>query len=107
MLGDGEVLEDGGALVGAAEAGTGTGGRAEADERAAGEVDAAGIGLEGAVEEADDGALAGAIGADQRVDLALLEVEGDVAHGEDPAERLGETPRLQERCGQGLSPAGR
>ena len=50
----------------------------QAGDVAAVEADRAGVGQQAAAEQADEGGLAGAVRADQRVDLAGGEVEVDV-----------------------------
>ena len=70
-------------------------GRQSALGRDAGE--AAGAGAVDAGDEIEDGGLAGAVGADQADDLALLDVEGEIVDGAETAEVLGQTRRLEKR----------
>ena len=49
----------------------------------------AGVGQQAAAEQADEGGLAGAVRADQRVDLAGGEVEVDAVDGREAAEVRG------------------
>jgi hypothetical protein len=46
--------------------------------------------------DVEGGGLAGAVRADQRVDLATADVEADAGHGFDAAETLGQAFDLQE-----------
>ena len=46
-------------------------------------------------DEVEDGGLARAVGTDETVDLALLDLKGDVAHGGQTAEALGHMVKLQ------------
>ena len=69
------------------------------DEAAAGR-------LVDAADEVEDRALAGAVGADDGEDLALLHVEGDAVHGADAAERDRDVPRLEQRPPRPLARAG-
>ena len=68
------------------------------------EQDAAAIGLEHAGQQVDDGGLAGAVRADQRVARALLDLERQVARDLEPAELLFQPPGFQrDRHGASLS----
>ena len=92
VLGDGELLEDLDLLRHVDDAGGGgVGGRGEAD-RLAGEDDLAGEGAGGmnAVEDLDQRRLAGAVLAEERVDLAGAYLDVDPAQGRDAAEALGD-----------------
>ena len=58
-------------------------------------------------EHLEEGALAGAVGADQAAQLALGQREVDVAHGRDAAEMHAESPRVcEQRRGHQPSSAG-
>ena len=82
--------------------------RPPAVERAARERDRAGIGRNGAMQEADQRALAGPVRADQRMDLARHEVERHALDGEDAAIGLGEAARLEQGAlSHGGDPEGR
>ena len=59
----------------------------------------AGIGLQRAREDLDQRRLAGAVVADEREDLAVIEVEVDSAQCLDVAERLPQAARLEQTCG--------
>ena len=54
----------------------------------------------------EERALAGAVGADDAAQLALLHCEIDVAIGDEPAERLAEAARLQHRPRERRLPGG-
>ena len=64
---------------------------------AAGEVDGAGVGREVAGELADQRGLAGAVGADQGVDLARPHVDRDVVGGDQAAEALDQAVGGEQR----------
>src|SRR5579875_2265834 len=68
-----------------------------ADQRLAGEPDAAGVRAPEPGHQVDHGALAGAVGPDQAGHLAFGNREGAVAHGADAAEGLGQVLDLQQR----------
>src|SRR5216683_562833 len=72
--------------------------RLEAADRLAVEDDAAGVGGDEAGEQVEERGLAGAVGAEDAGDLAGLEREGDVLHGGEAAEALGEALDLEERA---------
>jgi branched-chain amino acid transport system ATP-binding protein len=65
------------------------GGVREGEARAA-ELEAAGVGRVKAGDDVEEGGLAGTVGADDRADLALLELGADVADGGQATEALGE-----------------
>ena len=71
------------------------GARPQADDVAAAQPHDAGVGRELAVQHVEAGALARAIGADQRQKLAGVDGEGDVGHGLHAAERLVQAFDLQ------------
>ena len=72
------------------------------------ETDAAGVGRDLAGELADQRGLAGAVRADDGVQLARRHVERDVVGGDDAAEALAQAVDLQQRLSHGApSPAGR
>jgi hypothetical protein len=92
QLGDeGQLLVDGGDAVALGVAAV-----LEAD-RLAVDRDGAGVGLVEAGEHLDQGALAGPVLADQRVDLADSHLEVDTTEGRDPGERLGDPLGPQQR----------
>ena len=62
-------------------------------------------GGDAAAEQADEGGLARAVGADQGVDLVGLEVEIDLVHGLEPAEMAGEAARLEDHGSHGRNRA--
>ena len=74
---------------------------------AAGKADRAGVRGEIAGELADQGGLAGAVGPDQRVDLARPHVDGDVVGREQTAETLDQAVGGQQRLRHDASPAAR
>ena len=76
--------------------------RADAHGPAA-QADLAGVGLVDAGEQADQRRLAGAVLAEQHMDLAGMEIEGDVVVGDDAGERLGDA--AQGYGGRGMLPA--
>jgi len=82
-----EVLVDGAGAVESVELGHDTdvtaGESGGADDVDACDADAAGGGLHAGGTDADGGGLAGAIGAEQAVELALLDVEVDAIDGDD------------------------
>ena len=71
-------------------------GGAEPDDRAAREADLARVGGEEPGDQREGRGLAGAVGPDERDDLALADVERQVAHGLEPAEALPDSPRPQQ-----------
>ena len=64
---------------------------------AAAELDAAGVGREHAGHQVEQGGLAGAVRADQRVDLARVDREAGVGDGADAAEMLRDACDLEHR----------
>ena len=70
--------------------------RLEAEDLAALQPDAAGVGGELAVEHVEAGRLARAVGADQREQLAARDAERDVAYGLHAAEGLRQMLDLQD-----------
>ena len=54
-----------------------------------------------AQEHADDGAFAAAVGAEQPEDRSALDLEGDVAHGDELAETAGEVLDVDGDVGHG------
>ena len=97
VLGDGELLEDLDLLRHVDDAGGGgVGGRGEAD-RLAGEDDLAGEGAGGmhAVQDLDQRRLAGAVLAEERVDLAGAHRDVDAAQRRHAAEALGDAADLR------------
>ena len=101
VLGDGEigghrrVLEHRGETAAASIAGAAQGGRLAVD------ADRSGVGAQHAGEDLDERRLAGAVGAEQGVDLAGGDGQVDGAQGDDRAERLGDGGGLQQRNGHG------
>ena len=70
--------------------------RRQPGDRPAVEGDGAGVGLELAVQHVEAGALAGAVGADQRQHFAGGEIEVDAGHRLDAAERLAQAADRQQ-----------
>ena len=86
--------------------------RLEANETAAAELELAGVGSEGASDDVDQGRFAGAVLAEQHVDLAGPEVEIDVVQCQHAREALGDSDHFEKKilagrlCGpRGLSQA--
>src|SRR6266545_2346353 len=101
VLPAGEDLVDGGGLARQADAGAhAIGVGADVDARDAG---AAGVGLEQGGEHADEGGLAGAVGAEQAVDAAGRDGEAEAVQRADLAEVLGEPLDLDDRIVHGAS----
>ena len=74
-------------------------GDAHAGDVAAVEDDAGpAVGAHLAGQHLEEGAFAGAVGADDAAQLALLDREVDVAVGDDAAERFGQAARLEHRA---------
>ena len=90
--------EGGGDLEGAADAQPPDGARAQAHDVAAAQPHDAGVGRELAVQHVEAGALARAVGPDQRQQLAGVDGEGDVGHRLHAAERLVQPLDLQHRA---------
>ena len=67
----------------------------EARDLPAVQADGAGIGAVDAGDHVEDRGLAGAIGADQRVDCASRHAEGDIVHGAQAAEVLADAGKFQ------------
>ena len=63
---------------------------------AAVEAHAAGVGREQSRHQIEQGGLAGAVGADQRMDFAGFDRQARVRHGADAAELLGDIPDLDD-----------
>jgi hypothetical protein len=94
VLGHGERADQHEVLVDHAEpAGQRVGRRAQAHGLAV-EADRALVGLVEPVEDLHQGGLAGAVLADQRVDRARMDGEGDVVVGAERAERLDDSVEL-------------
>ena len=68
-------------------------------DRLAVDADRPGVGAQHAGEDLDERRLAGAVGAEQGVDLAGRDREVDGAQGDDRAERLGDGGGLQQWSG--------
>ena len=104
---DAEPREDRGDLegVGDAEPDAGVGG--QAGDVAAVEADRAGVGQQAAGEQADEGGLAGAVRADQGVDLAGREVEVDGVDGVQRRRSGGVRPRASSRVTAAMAARGR
>ena len=75
-------------------------------ERLAGDGDAATVGLEQAADHRDGGGLAGAVWAEQAVDLARAHGEAHIGDGLDGAEGLGEVLDLEQGCHGGETAGG-
>src|SRR5215468_1397916 len=88
VLDQGEPLERARDLEGAADAAVDDAVRGETGDLAAFEYNRSRRGRKGARQHVEDGALARAVGADQAEDLALIDLEGDVADGRETAETL-------------------
>ena len=71
------------------------------DPLAAADGDRAAVGPDGAGEDLDERALAGAVGAHQRVDLARADGQGCGLQRDDGAVRLGDAGRLEQEVGGG------
>ena len=83
-------------LINAGDAELVCGGGREAGDGLAGDGDRAGVGLVGAGDDLDERALAGAVFAEERVDLAGVELEIDAAERARAAEGFGELAKLEE-----------
>ena len=76
-------------------------GAADAERRPAEDVlaleqDGAAVGAQFAGDEVEDGGLARAVRADQADDAALADVEGEIAHGDQPAEGLAQAADAEQ-----------
>ena len=74
--------------------------RARADDLLALEMDRAGIGRKLAGDEMKHRGFAGAVRPDQAGDAAGRDIEGEVAHGDEAAERFSKTMDAQHRAGR-------
>src|SRR5215217_3153755 len=83
-----QVREHGRNLEGADDAHARDLGRARARDVAAVEQDLPGTGHQEFSEEVEAGGLAGAVRADERVDMAALDAQVDIAHGSETLELL-------------------
>ena len=72
---------------------------------AAGEVDGAGVGPQVAGELADQGRLAGAVGTDQGMDLALAHLDREIVGRDQAAEALDQPSGFKERFSHGAAPS--
>src|SRR5262249_7371718 len=104
VISNGEISEEVTLLEDGDDAGgAGVVGRAEGDEPAV-EAYLAGVGCEDAGEDVEEGGLAGAVLADEGVDGAGTQDEGDAAQGHDAGERLADVVEFDgvhgwPRCG--------
>jgi len=94
----GHAPEQGDVLEGARDAELGEPARGQVGDVASLERDAAAVRMVEAADHVEDGRLAGAVGADDRQDLALLGLERHPRHGLHAAERLGRLADLEERA---------
>ena len=97
VLGDGELGEEQELLVDGGDAAAGGLARGDGGELLVAEADAAAVGGVGAGDDLDERRLAGAVFAEERVDLAGAEVEGDVVQHADAGEGLGDAADRDER----------
>src|SRR5262249_55541266 len=77
----------------------------EADDAVVGESHLAAVGQKLAVDDVEAGRLAGAVGADQRQELALADVEADIGDRAHAAERLAEVAHGEDAHGCALPAA--
>jgi hypothetical protein len=95
---DGHATEQRDVLEGSGDAELGDLARRQLGHVAALEDDAAGIGMIEAADHVEHRGLAGAVGPDDREDLALLSFERDTGDSLDAAKRLGRFADFQERA---------
>ena len=105
VLGDGEVRRHRRVLEHRCQPEAAGVGGALHRRRPAMDADRPGVGAEHAGEDLDERRLAGAVGAEQGVDLARCDRHVDGAQGDDRAERLGDGGGLQQRDGHGRESA--
>ena len=96
---DVEIRDERRLLVDGDEAAPAGLGRRVDDRAAAADGDRAAVGPDGAGEDLDEGALAGAVGAHQRVDLAGADRERGGLQRDDRAVRLGDAGGLEQEVG--------
>ena len=99
VLGDAELIEHHRLLVDRGDAGGERRLRRDHRERAAVELQAAGVGLIDAGQDLDQGRLAGAVLADQGRDLARVELEAHAVQRLHARERLADAGKLEDRLG--------
>ncbi len=100
VLGDAQRAHEAALLEDHGDAGVGGALLVEADDRRAVELDRAAVGLVDARHEVHERRLAGAVLADQRVDLAGADLERDVVDRADAGERLGHAPHHEHGAGR-------
>ncbi len=99
VFGDCEVGKDGGLLVDGRDAELAGAVGGVVFEGGAVEGDGTGVGLDGSGEDFDEGAFAGSVFADEGVDFAGLEVEGDVFEGADASVAFFDAGGFEEQLG--------
>ena len=104
VLGHGEIGEGLELLEGARDAAAGDAVGPQAGDLAAVEEDAAGVGRLEAGDQVEQRRLAGAVGADDAEDLALVDIEGDVGVGGEAAEALGHAFDVEQQAHVRLPP---
>ncbi len=97
VLARGHVVEQARHLESPAEAEGDAGGNRQVGDVVPREPDTAGVGPDLAAELVDEGRLAGAVRADQRMDFACLDSHGHVVGGKQAAEALHEAVDLEDR----------